>query len=79
MKFPKSFIKATESYCTLENKVAAPYMRRGFEVKPQLSSATLIITGLGFYRAFINGTEVTKGYMAPYRSKTYHTGDGSLC
>ena len=68
MKFPKSFIKATESYCTLENKVAAPYMRRGFEVKPQLSSATLIITGLGFYRAFINGTEVTKGYMAPYRS-----------
>ena len=65
MKFPKSFIKATESYCTLENKVPAPYLRRSFEVRPQLTAATLIITGLGFYRAFINGKEVTKGHMAP--------------
>ena len=72
MEFPKSFIKATESYCTLENKVPAPYLRRSFEVRPQLTAATLVITGLGFYRAFINGTEVTKGHMAPYRSNIDH-------
>lgn len=72
MEFPKSFIKATESYCTLENRVPAPYLRRSFEVRPQLTAATLIITGLGFYRAFINGKEVTKGHMAPYRSNIDH-------
>ena len=72
MEFPKSFIKATESYCTLENKVPAPYLRRGFDVKSQLTSATLIITGLGFYKTFVNGTEITKGHMAPYRSNIDH-------
>ena len=72
MEFPKNFIKATEKYCTLDNKVPAPHLRRNFEVKPQLTAATLVITGLGFYRAFVNGAEITKGYMAPYRSNIDH-------
>lgn len=72
MKFLKNFIKATENYCTLENKVSAPYFRRSFNVSKKLSEATLKITGLGFYKVFINGKEITKGFLAPYRSNIDH-------
>lgn len=68
MNFPLSFIKATEEYCTLEKFVSAPYLRRSFEVKGNLLTAELLITGLGFYEVYINGKNITKGFLAPYRS-----------
>ena len=64
----KNFIKATEGYCSRERHIAAPYMRRSFELDFAPSSAKLSICGLGFYCLYINGKEITKGYLAPYIS-----------
>lgn len=64
----KKFIKATEEYCTLEKQIAAPYLRRSFELDFVPEKAELKICGLGFYCLFINGQEITKGLLAPYIS-----------
>lgn len=66
------FIKATEDYCTLEKNVAAPYMRRAFELDFVPDKATVSICGLGFYELYINGKNITKGYLAPYVSNPDH-------
>ena len=66
------FIKATEEYTTLEKYVPAPYIRQSFTLKSDLKSATLYITGLGFYEAHINGENITKGILAPYISNPNH-------
>lgn len=64
----KIFIKATEAYGTVEHPVAAPYLRRVFDVPFPVEKAELCICGLGFYRLFLNGTEITKGALAAYIS-----------
>ena len=68
----RSFIKATEEYCTVEKHVAAPYLRRVFELDFVPQNAEISICGLGFYRLFINGQEITKGLLAPYISNPDH-------
>ena len=68
----KRFIKATEDFCTLEKHVAAPYLRRSFDLAAQPSRGEIEICGLGFYRLFINGVEITKGLLAPYVSNPDH-------
>lgn len=68
MLFSKDFIAATERYSTYSDHVAAPYLRRSFTVERELHSAEITICGLGFYRLFINGKEITKGLLAPYVS-----------
>ena len=68
----KHFLKATDEYCTLENYVPAPYFRQKFACKSEIRSATLNITGLGFYEAHINGKDITKGILAPYISNPEH-------
>ena len=64
----KKFIKATEDYCSREKHIAAPYMRRSFELDFVPERAEISICGLGFYCLYINGKEITKGYLAPYIS-----------
>ncbi len=64
----KRFIKATDTYCSFEAYVNAPYLRRSFKLDFEPESASLSICGLGFYRLFLNGTEITKGALAPYIS-----------
>ncbi len=61
----EKFIKATLGYNTLEQPVAAPYIRKSF-VSDRETAATLRIACCGFYRLFFNGKEITKGYFAPY-------------
>ncbi len=68
----KIFVKATDNYSTLEEFVAAPYMRRSFELDFVPDKAELSICGLGFYVLFINGMEITKGHLAPYISNPDH-------
>ncbi len=68
MVFSKDFIAATERYGTYTDHVAAPYLRRTFTVGAGLRCAEITICGLGFYRLFINGKEITKGLLAPYVS-----------
>ncbi len=68
MNFPKHFIAAGKEMCTFEQYVPAPYLRKEFELAREAEAAELLICGLGFYRLFINGTEITKGFLAPYIS-----------
>ena len=68
----KKFIKATKEYCNCEKHVAAPYFRRTFSLDFVPEQADIKICGMGFYRLFVNGTEITKGMLAPYISNPDH-------
>ena len=72
MKFPMNYICARQDFNTPERYVPQPYFRRKFEVRPGLTSATLLIGSLGFYEVHINGRDITKGEMSPYRSNPDH-------
>ncbi|MCI1858437.1 MAG: family 78 glycoside hydrolase catalytic domain, partial [Sporolactobacillus sp.] len=72
MAFPIHFITATKTYAEINRQVPAPYIRRTFHLNEEVQSAKLAITGLGFYRAFFNGKEITKGPLAPYISNPDH-------
>ncbi len=72
MIFPSNFISAGREFATLENFVPAPLIRRSFIVDVPPEKAELIITALGFYKLFINGEDITKGFLAPYRSNFDH-------
>ncbi len=65
--FPENFFAATKEYNTYENHVPAPCIRKTFEAKP-CKKAEITVCGLGFYQLFINGKEITKGFLAPYIS-----------
>ena len=68
MKFPVQFISASSDYADFAHQVPAPYIRKKFVLSSEAQSACLLITGLGFYRVFLNGTEITKSILAPYIS-----------
>lgn len=70
MIFSKNFISATPAniYTTYEKPVSAPLMRRSFVIDKLPKKAEITITGLGFYKLFVNGKDITKGLIAPYRS-----------
>lgn len=68
MDFPLRFISASADYADFDHVVPSPYLRKKFTVEKLPQSAELMITGLGFYRVFINGTEITKSILAPYIS-----------
>ena len=66
MDFPKQFISASEAMNSYQSFVPAPYFRKTFV--PAAADCRLRVTGLGFYRVWINGREITKGLLAPYIS-----------
>ena len=68
MDFPQQFISASQEYADYGHPVPAPYIRKKFTLLAEPQSAELLITGLGFYRVFLNGTELTKSILAPYIS-----------
>ena len=68
MIFSNRFIKANDALCDFDNHVPAPYFRREFELPFEPEQAEITICGLGFYELSINGTELTKGPLAPYIS-----------
>lgn len=70
MKLSKKFIKANEHLCDFENHINAPYIRKSFILNFKPKFAEITICGLGFYELYINGQNITKGYMAPYISNT---------
>ena len=70
MDYPGQFICASQAYATYRRFVPAPYFRRSFV--PDESACRLRVTGLGFYRVWINGREITKGLLAPYISNPDH-------
>jgi hypothetical protein len=47
------------------DRPVVPYLRKEFKIDRKVSGATLFITGLGHYEAFINGNKVGKGFLTP--------------
>lgn len=74
MNFSKKFIRANGNMCDFNCYVPSPYLRRKFIVDFPADHACITICGLGFYRLWINGIEITKGSLAPYISNT-----GDIC
>jgi alpha-L-rhamnosidase len=68
MKLPVTFICASYDYADYDHIVPAPYLRRSFSLKEKPQKAEILVSGLGFYRIFVNGKEITKGILAPYIS-----------
>ena len=68
----KQFIRAEAEYSTTEKSIPAPFLRRGFNLPFQPKQASIKVCGLGFYQLFVNGREITKGYLAPYISNPDH-------
>ncbi len=67
MKLSRQFIAATREMCSLYDFVQAPYLRKTLEIA-DLKKAELSVCGLGFYRFWCNGVELTRGHMSPYIS-----------
>ena len=62
------FIKATNEYTDKEHAIPAPYVRKSFSLDFTPASARLFIVSSGFYELYLNGENVTKGFLAPYIS-----------
>lgn len=68
VNFSSSFIRGCDKLNELEKFVAAPYFRKNITFDELLEKCEITLTGQGFYRIWINGTEITKGLLAPYIS-----------
>ena len=66
--FSRKFVAATTEYATREKAVPAPMLRKTFYIHDMPKKASLTVCGLGFYRLFFNGQEITNGCLAPYQS-----------
>ena len=64
--FTRKFICAGFGVGDAQNPHSAPLLRRSFNLEKAPEKASLLITGLGFYRLFVNGKEITKGLLSPY-------------
>ena len=49
---------------------SAPLMRKKLFLREKPKKASLLFSGLGYYRLFINGEEITRGHLSPYTSNT---------
>ncbi len=67
MEFPQKFYCTRNEYNTYEKHINAPLIRKCIEIN-DFEKASLLISGLGFYRLFVNGKEIRKGILAPYIS-----------
>ena len=70
--FTRKFVRAGFGISTFTEYFPAPLMRRRFSPEKPVAKATLTFTGLGYYRLFVNGREITKGLLAPYTSNVDH-------
>ena len=62
------YIAASREFGTRQKHVNAPLFRKQFRCDDVPKQALLRIACVGFYRLFVNGAEITKGYLAPYIS-----------
>jgi len=68
--FPKNFIAATTRLRDFDKIVSAPLMRRVFFLDSP-ATATITISGIGFYELYVNGEKVS-GLLTPYISVPDH-------
>ena len=72
MLFSNNFVSATREYNTFEKHVANPQFRKSFTITSLPQRSEITICGLGYYELYLNGQNITKGFMAPYRSNPEH-------
>ncbi len=72
MLLSEKFIKANDLMCDFENHVPSPYFRKMFNLDCLPKSAEITVCGLGFYKLWINGVEITRGHLSPYISNPDH-------
>ena len=70
MTLSNKFISATKELNTFDKPIPAPYIRKKVTVSGQVDKAELSVCGLGFYRLFVDGKEITRGHMSPYISNS---------
>ena len=68
MKLSRAFVSATTEMSTLYKSIPAPYLRKNISVGEGIADAKLSVCGLGFYRFWLNGQELTRGHLSPYIS-----------
>lgn len=54
-----------ESQTELHTRLAARYLRKDFQASSHIDRATLYISGLGYYQAFLNGKSVSEDLLTP--------------
>ncbi len=69
---PRNFIRGTDAYSTLDKPVPAPILRKTFSLSFAPDSATLSICVSGLYMLYINGKEITRGFLSPYLNNPAH-------
>ncbi len=72
MNLSSKFISATKKYNSYFEHIPAPLFRKSFNIEKDIDSAQITICGLGFYKMYINGKDITKGMLAPYISNPDH-------
>ena len=70
MTLKNRFFHANTLFNSYKKHISAPLLRHLFEKKP--GKAQISVIGLGFYRLFLNGKDITKGELAPYISNPDH-------
>ena len=68
MILSKKFITATEEMSGIQKCIPSPYIRKKIFISQEIKKAKFTICGLGFYRFWLNGKELTKGFLSPYIS-----------
>ena len=65
----RTYIAATRGYNDIaKGHVCAPLFKKVFDYDG--ASARIEISVVGLYRLWVNGTEITKGWLAPYFSNS---------
>ena len=72
MDVPNQFVCECRERSTYQVHVAAPLFRKAFDLPEGECRCELLIAGLGFYDLFVNGTKITKGFLAPYIANPDH-------
>lgn len=68
-----TFVFAGDARNTYQQNVPAPVFRKRFPVAATHGTATLTVGATGFYELYLNGTRITKGYMAPFTANPGQT------
>lgn len=61
------FIKAQNAFNTIAEHINAPIFKCIFDLE-SLGDSTLEVSSTGLYRVYLNGKDITKGFLAPYIS-----------
>ncbi len=64
--FSKKFIAATSEKSDHHRCIPAPYIRKTVNIEKEIKEAFITVCGLGFYRFWLSGKELTRGFLSPY-------------